>query len=141
MKTDYILTGGAQQVLGLYDIVDGENGMQKMTPNERQISPQQAVVQVGNDGTAYVTSTGHMGPTGWRTGPNVPWTWLQNGESMQLGHGHKISLDQYNPTDSVFVVQLLGRAGQEGDQYQPYLANQANYQAQSGNYQQQGGYY
>jgi len=112
LKTDYTLPLGGEQILGRYDIVDQLG--QKLT-----VSRQQCVVQAGPDGSLALYSTGKP-PTGWRTGPHEPWTWLQNGQSVMLDHGHKISLDQNNPMDAVFVCQQLGRAGAPQDQYQPY---------------------
>eukprot|EP00322_Chrysochromulina_rotalis_P020805 CAMPEP_0115888452 /NCGR_PEP_ID=MMETSP0287-20121206/32314_1 /TAXON_ID=412157 /ORGANISM="Chrysochromulina rotalis, Strain UIO044" /LENGTH=180 /DNA_ID=CAMNT_0003345135 /DNA_START=64 /DNA_END=606 /DNA_ORIENTATION=+ len=94
---EYKVPLAGQQVLGRFDVVEQEN--QYLT-----ISREQCVVQVAPDGSATLTSTGKPA-TGWRTGPTVPWTWLQNGQSITLGPGHKISLDQTNPDLAIYVCQ------------------------------------
>lgn len=98
LKTDYYVERGLTQTLGRYDMVDYEG--QKM-----HIAPDQCIVQAAEDGSCiYVYAQGQQ-PTGWRTGPYEPWTWMQPGESVALTTGHKVSLDASHPEAAVFKFE------------------------------------
>jgi len=131
IKTDYNVAPGQQQVLGRWDIDPCGN-----KPMVR-IAEQQAVVQVGNEGTITVFAQGQT-PTGVRSGPYEQWYWLQPGQSQQLAQGWKISLDCNDPDAAVFKCEIAGSGGAGFGS-----PSAAALQQQGGGYggQQQGGYY
>jgi len=95
----YDVGAGQEQVLGRYDTLD-----QKLT-----VSRSQCAVQIGVDGRATLLSCGKPA-TGWRE-PGAAWTWLQNGQTMELVSGDQISLDAGDPEGAVFTCQAAGMGG------------------------------
>lgn len=107
LKTDYYVDRGHQQALGRYDMVEFEG--QKMN-----IAPDQCIVHAAEDGSCiYVYAQGQQ-PTGWRTSPYEPWTWMQPGESVALTNGHKVSLDCTDPESAVYKFERSGWAEEFG---------------------------
>merc|ERR1719231_1991008 len=75
-------------------------------------------------------------PTGYRSGPNVDWTWLNPGESVRMEHYWKITMDYNYPDQAVYKLGDGYMLQQEQEQMQ-----QGGYGQQQGGYgQQQGGY-
>jgi len=135
LTTEYFVERGKQQPLGCYDM-----GQQR-----QDIPPDQCIVQAADDGSCiYVYARGFQ-PTGWRTSPNEPWTWMQPGESVTLGNGHKVSLDCNDPEGAVFKFEKAnpqqgGYGQQQGGYGQPQGGGYG--QPQGGGYgQPQGGGY
>jgi len=107
LKTDYYVDRGMTQTLGRYDMVEYEG--QKM-----HVAPDQCVVHAAEDGSCiYVYAQGQL-PTGWRTGPHEPWTWMNPGESIALTNGHKVSLDYNDPEAAVYKFERSGWAEEYG---------------------------
>ena len=100
-SVDYWVERGTDRALGCNEIVSS-----RLEVHDRpHIAPDQCVVQPAEDGSEiYVYARGTY-PTGWRTSPQQEWTWMQPGESVALGTGHKISLDYYDPGACVFKFE------------------------------------
>ena len=103
-----------------------------------RIPPDQCIVQAADDGSCiYVYARGTQ-PTGWRTSPNEPWTWMQPGEQVTLGNGHKVSLDCNDPESAVFKFEKANpQQGGYGQQQGVYGQQQGGYGQQQGGYGQQ----
>lgn len=122
------LRAGEDQVLGRYNML-----MQKDT-----VSRAQCTVYATADGRASLVSNG-KGPTLWRNSGGY-WNPLHKGEMAQLSNGDQIALDQKEPENAVFTVEIMGNNGQQGgygqqDQYGGYAQ-----QDQYGGYAQQDQY-
>ena len=98
LVTDHFVERGQQQALGCYDM-----GMQPS-----RIPPDQCIVQAADGSCIYVYARGTQ-PTGWRR-PERPWTWMQPGEQVTLGNGHKVSLDCNDPESAVFKSRRRTRS-------------------------------
>jgi len=119
IKTDYFVDRGQSQALGRYDFVEYEG--QKM-----HVAPDQCVVVAAEDGSCiYVYAQGQQ-PTGWRTSPYEPWTWMAPGESVALENGHKVSLDCQDPEGAVFKFERSGWAEEYGGQGSGQLGRQGS---------------
>jgi len=92
---DYWVERGCHQALGCNDIVS-------FRPH---VAPDQVVVQAAEDGSCVYVYAQGQGPTGWRTSPYEPWTWMQPGESVALATGNKVSLDYNDPEAAVFKFE------------------------------------
>ena len=101
LVSDYWVEKGFSQHLGRYDM-----GLNDGVRPE--IAVDQCVVQVAPDGSCVYAYAQGIQPTGWRTSPMEPWTWMQPGESVALGFGHKISLDCNDPESAVFKLERSG---------------------------------
>jgi len=155
LQNDYQVLNGQQQVLGRYDLLGNNRGR----PDQQGISPEQCCVQVAPDGSCCTLYALGQTPTGWRTRPDEPWNWLQPGQSVQLSHHNKITMDVNYPDQAVYkladgkqanengpcwqyVSQYQQGGGQQGGgQQQGYGQQQGNGQQQGYGQQQQGGYY
>ena len=134
--TEYYVDRGQEQTLGRYDMTEYDG--QKM-----HVAVDQCVVVAAEDGSAmYVYAQGQE-PTGWRTRPDEPWTWMQPGESVALTNGNKVSLDSRDPESAVFKFERSGWAEEYGtggqQQQQQQYGGQQQQQQYGGQEQQQYG--
>jgi hypothetical protein len=134
IQSDYTVGLGQEQVLGRQDLMDRDHPMgpeQPLTPEQNGIAMEQCAVQIAQDGSHAMLYALGTQATGYRSGPDAPWTWLQPGESARMEHYWKISLDQSYP--EVACMKL-------GDGYLIQQEEQQR-QQQGGGYPQQGGGY
>jgi len=107
LYNDYMVPLGGEQVLGRYDLMDPANPLganQPLRPDQDSVAVEQCAVQIAQDGShAVMYALGHA-PTGYRSGPDVPWTWINPGESVQMGHYWKISMDCNYPDEAVYKL-------------------------------------
>ena len=91
---------GQEQTLGRYDM----SPTGQLRPDQDGIDVQQCAVQVAQNGESATLYALGTQPTGWRSGPNQPWTWLNPGEQTTLYHAYKISMDCNYPDQAVYKV-------------------------------------
>jgi len=143
LQNDYQVFNGQQQMLGRYDLL-GSDPNQQLRPDQQGIAPEQCCVQVAPDGSCATLYALGESPTGWRTRPDEPWNWLQPGQSVNLQHHNKITMDYNYPEQAVYKLANGQLANTEGpcwsyvSQYRQ--APGAGGQQQQGYGQQQQGY-
>lgn len=99
LANEYNLEPGTTQALGALD----------MYGDSPHVAQDQVIAQVAEDGSCcYVYAQG-TSPTGWRTRPDEPWTWMQPGEAVTLQSGWKVSLDCQYPESAVYKFEKAGR--------------------------------
>ena len=97
---NYEVRLGQEQTLGRYDM----SPTGKLRPDQDGIDAQQCAVQIAQNGESATLYALGTQPTGWRSGPNQPWTWLNPGEQTTLYHAYKISMDCNYPDQAVYKV-------------------------------------
>ena len=122
-------------------------GRWNMLQPSSYVSRQQCLVQILQDATAMLISTGKPA-TGVRS-RGGGWNPLYNGQQYFLQDGDEVGLDANNPDGAIFTFENAamqqGGYGQQQQQYgqQQQYDQQQQYGQQPGGYggQQQGGYY
>lgn len=107
VESSYVVKPGQEQVLGIYDLMDRDHpdGVnQPVLSRQEEIAVEQCAVEIAHDGTYAILHALGTQPTGYRSGPNVYWTWLQPGQSIRMEHYWKISLDVNSPEEAVFKL-------------------------------------